>query len=235
MCCTNFPLFLSCSFSFFFFYMLLYPTFLTFGIICIAIKHISTQNAFMYKNMYTHKWVFVCTYEYTYVPRKNKLENCWVHVAMHFFVYIYIYIYFIIIFCFWCTLPCIYIYIYFHFFLRRQFFEKYRLNLGIYTNLGNTLINSGVPMNPRKKTNLTWFEVFSKQSEKNWDFWFLKSQLGESDLVWNFSKQLGKGWDLRFFKSQLGEFDPIWNFSKQSGKGWDLGFFKSQLGESDPV
>ena len=40
--------------------------------ICTLNKHISAQNAFMYKNMYTHKWVFVGTHEYTYMLRKIK-------------------------------------------------------------------------------------------------------------------------------------------------------------------
>ena len=58
--CSPFSLF---CLSFLCFHMLLY----TFGIICTFSKHVSAQNAFMYKNMYTHKWVFVCTYEYTYM------------------------------------------------------------------------------------------------------------------------------------------------------------------------
>ena len=50
------------------FHMLLY----TFGIICTVSERVSAQNAFMYRNMYTHKWVFVGTYDYTYMLRKIK-------------------------------------------------------------------------------------------------------------------------------------------------------------------
>ena len=56
-------LFLLFCLSFLRFHMLLY----TFGIICTLSKHVNAQNAFMYKNMYTHKRVFVCTHEYTYM------------------------------------------------------------------------------------------------------------------------------------------------------------------------
>ena len=66
-------------------------------------KHVSAQNTFMYKNMYTHKWVYICTYGYTYMPYENKLGiflyiyflethrhinvnsqfNMYIHVGMH--------------------------------------------------------------------------------------------------------------------------------------------------------
>ena len=51
---------LKCGMVFFFFL-----DFILF--ICTLSKNVSAQNAFMYKNMYTHKWVCVCTYEYTYM------------------------------------------------------------------------------------------------------------------------------------------------------------------------
>ena len=57
-----------------------------FGIICALCKDVSTQNEFMYKNMYTHKWVCVCTYEYTYMLRKVNRQFL-IHVTMYFLIF----------------------------------------------------------------------------------------------------------------------------------------------------
>ena len=60
---------------FFLVFSLLSHAIVHFEIICTLSKHVSVQNAFMYKNMYTPKWEFVGTYEYTYMFRRIKGEE----------------------------------------------------------------------------------------------------------------------------------------------------------------
>ena len=67
--------FLSFFVCFFLVFSLLSHAIVHFEIICTLSKHVSVQNAFMYKNMYTPKWEFVGTYEYTYMFRRIKGEE----------------------------------------------------------------------------------------------------------------------------------------------------------------